>query len=278
MHTEELYPEFFEFQIDRVQATLDELLPERNEFDRFGIVVTEPLGSLGASLLLQAGTAHWYDVKPERRGTVPIYPENYAFHVGGPHGDHAGIGIWAPRKEVFVAPADPVALLTQINDKAITRLVIPDGPHGDLDRLSWGQSTWVEQASALDRLTSCFAYSVTGDVQNADVVLREKHPRLEQDPGQTFNLEVAAKALYDRESVGFVGSLPGHSVPADNHRWVDYVRSRSAELPKELTDRLAAERAAARARTGGVRVESFRRLSGGEALAIIAGLDPRAVV
>jgi hypothetical protein len=278
MHSAELYPDFFEIEIDGKQATFDELLPERNRFDRFGIVVTEPLGSLGASLLLQTGTAHWYDIKPERRDTAPVYPDNYAFHVGGPHGAHTGMDFWPARKEVFVRAADPVALLTQINDKAITRLVIPEGPQGDLDRLTWGQSTWVEQASAWDRISSVFAYSSSGEVPDADVVLREKHPRVERDPNNAFYLPVTATTLLKQEATGWVGYLPGRTTPRDNHRWVNYVRSRGLELPKEVTDRLAAERAAARARSGGVRVESFRRLNVDEALAMIAGLDPRAVV
>jgi hypothetical protein len=277
MHTEELYPDFFEIEIDGKQATFDELLPERNRFDRFGTVVTEPLGILGASLLYQAGTAHWYDVKPERRDTAPLYPENYAFHLGGPHGDHSGMDFWPDRKEVFVRAADPVALLTQINDKAITRLVIPDGPHGDLDRLSWGQSTWVEQASALDRISSVFAYSSSGEVPNADVVLRETHSKVERDPNDAFYPPAILNAILKHEPFP-EGFFEGHSVPADYYRWADYARSRALDLPKEVTDRLKAERAARRARTGGVRVESFRRLSVDEALAIIAGLDPRAVV
>ena len=78
--------------------------------DRFGIVVTEPLGGLGGSLLLQLAIAKFYSVRPDRRASVPVYPEIYLFHVGGPHGDFSYFDFWPPRKEVRVARSPSVAV------------------------------------------------------------------------------------------------------------------------------------------------------------------------
>src|SRR5918999_121287 len=113
MHTgSQIYPSGFEIDADDRQG-LDALLPGRHRLDRFGIVVAEPFGALGASLLIQACVANWFESRPQRRDTAPAYPEIYAFHLGGPHGDYSAFDFWPPRKEVFVAANDPVAVLTE---------------------------------------------------------------------------------------------------------------------------------------------------------------------
>ncbi|MFF9778571.1 hypothetical protein ACF1HJ_33600 [Streptomyces sp. NPDC013978] len=86
--------------------------------DRFGLVVTEPLGGLGAALLLQPGSRDF----------------------------------WPPRKEVRVPAGQPRALLEAVNAHDITCLVLPLGEPDDVgadSELGAGSSTWAEQASAL---------------------------------------------------------------------------------------------------------------------------------
>jgi hypothetical protein len=274
MHTgQQIFPEGFDIEIDGVAATLDGLLPERHAFDRFGIVVTEPLGSLGASLLIQAAIASWFDIRSERRDSRPVYPEIYAFHVGGPHGDHSSYDFWPPRKEVFVAAHDPVALLTEINARAITRLAVPDGLPGDPERLTWGPSTWAEQSAARERLRSCFAYDISGAVAAADVRITATDPRLEENPRDALDLLTAAESLLAEADHAFEGSLPGLSVAADNYRWIDAVRERRHELPTAVLGELSAERAAAREQAGTIRTERFRRLDADAALRLIAAAD-----
>jgi hypothetical protein len=79
------------------------------------------------------------------------YPEIYLFHDGGPQGDHNSFDFWPPRKEVFIDGGDPVAMLSEINARAITRLAVPDNEPGDPERLTLGISTWAEQAAARER-------------------------------------------------------------------------------------------------------------------------------
>ncbi len=131
---EQLFVEAFEVHIEGVLVSHEAVFPDWSLLDRFGIVVTEPLGGLGASLLLQLAIAEFYDVRPDRRAGTPVYPEIYLFHVGGPHGGFSYFDFWPPRKEVRVAASQPVALLEAINTHRITRLAIPVGV-GDIGRI-----------------------------------------------------------------------------------------------------------------------------------------------
>ena len=126
MHVaDQLFVEAFEVRIGDERVSPEAVFPDWSLLDRFGIVVTEPLGGLGASLLLQLAIAKFYSVRPDRRASVPVYPEIYLFHVGGPHGDFSYFDFWPPRKEVRVAASQPVSLLEAINAHGITRLALP---------------------------------------------------------------------------------------------------------------------------------------------------------
>ena len=77
-------------------------------------------------LLIQLAVLAFYESVPARRGTPPRYPEIYLFHAGGRFGDFNAFDFWPPRKEVFL-PADPAMVLEALNDRAITRLAVPEG-------------------------------------------------------------------------------------------------------------------------------------------------------
>jgi hypothetical protein len=70
----QLFVEAFEVQIDGEQVSPDTVFPDWSPLDRFGIVVTEPLGGLGASLLLQLAIAMFYSVRPDRRSPAGSRP------------------------------------------------------------------------------------------------------------------------------------------------------------------------------------------------------------
>ena len=53
----QLFVEAFEVQVEGERVSADTVFPDWSPLDRFGIVVTEPLGGLGASLLLQLAIA-----------------------------------------------------------------------------------------------------------------------------------------------------------------------------------------------------------------------------
>src|SRR6185312_12345108 len=82
MHVaDQVLVEAFEVQIGGERVGPDAVFPDWSRLDRFGIVVTEPLGGLGASLLLQLAIAKFYSVRPDRRAGMAVYPEIYLFHV-----------------------------------------------------------------------------------------------------------------------------------------------------------------------------------------------------
>jgi hypothetical protein len=274
VHTaKQLFREGFEVEIAGNPATLEDFLPDWTARDRFGIVVTEPFGALGASLLIQLATANFFDAKPERRQRETAdYPEIYVFHFRGVYGDHSNYDFWPPRKEVLLGQAEPLDLLEAINDRAITRLALPDGPLGDRMRLRVGHSTWAEERSAIGRIASCVTYTTSGETPGADVVLRSSHPRVEENVVSTLDALGAVRSVLELPADEFAEALPGPSVADDVYRWQHTVEARIGEVDQTRKDQLGASRAAMLAKHKGVSTESYRRLSIDAALRRIAAL------
>jgi hypothetical protein len=200
---------------------------------------------------------------------MAMYPEIYLFHGGGPHGDFSYFDFWPPRKEVRVAAAQPVSLLEAINAHGITRLAMPAGDTGADSVLRTGPSTWAEQASAMERLRSCFGYAPDGHVAGGDVRISSRDPRAHENI--TASVTPLPDAIAFREELASLTlpSWPDPSVAADGYRWADVVERRVDEVPQPVRDRVA-EALAARLRSGEL-VETYRRITTAEALAYIAG-------
>lgn len=273
MHTStQIMRDSYEVEIDGIRSEIDDLTPHWEVHDRFGIVVRETLGTLGASLLIQLAVSNFYATKPSRRDSEPEYPEIYVFHDGGPHGDHSVFDFWPPRKEVRVPAHDHIALLEAINSRGITRLALPDGPIGRIESLKSGPSTWADLRSATARLTSCFAYSADGDVAGADVVIRSQHPRIEENANDTLDPLTMIKELVEASPKKFIANLPGPSEPVDVYRWVNLVGQRLGEIPEATRAAITKARAERIRSNGGVSSESYRRLSTNDAFALLAGV------
>ncbi len=161
MHsTRELTSAAFTVELAGQPVTIPELFPGFDARDRLGIVVHQPGGALGASVLILATITAFYDLQRARGDDFFIYPDYFVFHVGQRHGNHAMLDIWPDHKEVVVAN-EPEAVLRAINDRAITHLLVPDGRLGNP---SFGRATL-----ASGRLRSALAYDPTGRTQDADV-------------------------------------------------------------------------------------------------------------
>ncbi|HXJ81142.1 MAG TPA: hypothetical protein VMS64_20990, partial [Candidatus Methylomirabilis sp.] len=106
----------------------------------------------------------FYDTQRARGGEFFIYPDYFLFHVGARLGDHGMLDVWPAHKEVVVQD-EPEELLRAINDRGITRLLVEDRAPGDpeLQRES--------SASARNRIVTAIAYSPTGRVLDADVLV-----------------------------------------------------------------------------------------------------------
>ena len=167
MHTTtDLSSGSFSIEVDGRPAAIESVFAGFSERDRLGVVVREPCGAIGASTLILAAITTYYDSWRMRSDDFFIYPDYFLFHVGGRLGDHGMLDIWPSHKEVVVED-DPEHLLRAINDRAVTRLLVPvrdalnDASSSDLERESL--------ASARDRIVSALAYDAGGRVAGADV-------------------------------------------------------------------------------------------------------------
>ncbi len=266
MHTRtQLNPAQFDIRVgDDVEAGIDGLFPAWNRHDRFGIVIHDPLGGVGASHLLQLAICAYYAADERRRGELDVYPEIFAFHVGGGHGSHADFDFWGPRREVLLGD-DPQELLAAINDRGISRLAVPDlASVGDLAAAdAVGAAFEVKEIAAFrDIIASTFAYSPTGRTVAADVDIVGLDRRTEQNPTKVLRRFTAAEVTIKRATPA---RRPLKEV---DPKFNAYQAARAAEL----TDSQLAKAVALRREISvdGLARETYRRISADEALRLLA--------
>jgi hypothetical protein len=135
--------------------------------------------------------------------------------VGSRHGHHGSLDVWPDHKEVLV-PAQGDRLLEAVNDRAITRLVVPE----DLDV---GPPERREgRASYAQRMRGAFLYASSGRVANADVSIR----------GDDATARYVAGVLAPSSRAAQLGPGPVASV----------IEAHLGEVSQETRDRLAHER------------------------------------
>jgi hypothetical protein len=140
------------------------VLPGLDEHDRLGVVITEDWGAAGASILILAAVTAFYERLRATEAEFFAYPDHFAFHVGAHRGSLRKLDVFPDHKEVVVA-AQPEALLRAINDRGITRLLVPDAPtHPGGNGIAPDT-----RHSAQRRIRTALAYSPTGRVAAADV-------------------------------------------------------------------------------------------------------------
>ena len=190
------------------------------------------------------------------RNPNAIYPEIYLFHVGRDR-NHSGAHVWPGRKEVVVED-DARVVLDAINDRAITRLAVPDAPPEEVEH------EWKEPAAAHDRIVSAYAYSATGRVAEPDILLAGTDPRTEAnvkrilDPFATLARALDVSAFEESDA-----DLQERSYPARLER--------RQEAGKDGLDAARENRSALREH--GLASESYRRITVDAALEMLV---PRA--
>jgi hypothetical protein len=275
MHTAQLSPADFATEVDGTPVDFDEIFRGWHQYDRFGIVVHDELGATGASLLVQAAITAFFSFDSGRRDERPQYPEVYLFHVGRGLGECMMLDFVPSRKEVIV-DADPTALIEAINDRAITRLAVPQGKPRILDLPH--QYGWSERQSAEDRIASAYAYSPTGRVDDADLVLSATSTRTEDNCARTVNVESLLADIErqtDEEITALAATLPPYSrfphvrpyCLEDHLATVATSRQRLAEVPDAT--RTAIWEARKALRNNGLAVETYRRITPTEALRLL---------
>lgn len=255
MHTAtQLRSDMFSIEIDGRSASPEGLLPDWSPYDRLGVVVAEPYGALGASLLLQLSIALFYEIRQSRRDGMRQYPEAHLFHVGARHGNHSSFDFWPERKEVDVDD-DADAVLSAINAYAITRLVVVDGQPSDRPL------RFKEPEAAFDRISSAFAYSASGRVPRADVTISGLTPEVEANTNTTLDL---AAFMAGRSNTPLADPVR----EADRLRYSAAVRARLAEVPDSVRELVRQRRDSILIE--GLGTESYRRIPVREALQLLA--------
>jgi hypothetical protein len=147
-------------------AALEDVFPGFSAADRLGIVVDGPCGALGASSLLLAAVTGFYDEQRRRAEDFFIYPDYFVLHIDARQGDFRMLDVWPDHKEVVV-PRAAETIVRALNDRGVTRLLVPDhglGATGELERQT--------RASAASRIASALAYAPDGRTPGADVTVR----------------------------------------------------------------------------------------------------------
>jgi hypothetical protein len=158
-----LAPDAFAIEVDDRPAGLDDVWPAFEEGDRVGVVLRDPIGALGASALIALSVTAFYETLRARHGDDFFrYADFYLFGAGCDIADYGELDVWPDHKHVACAP-DAESILQAVNDRAITRLVVPDATPlgGAIERQT--------RTSAEARLRSAIAYSPTGRVEGADL-------------------------------------------------------------------------------------------------------------
>jgi hypothetical protein len=165
MHTTGLRSDAFTMTLAGRPATLDDVFPGYDEHDRLGIVIGDDRGAAGAGSLILAAVTAFYDRL--RAGGEPFfaYADFFAFHVGCDRGSLRKLDVYPAHKEVVV-PADAEQILEAINDRAVTRLLVPDGPP------AMPELAPETRQSAQRRIRSALVYAPTGQTVRADVLVR----------------------------------------------------------------------------------------------------------
>lgn len=255
-----LRTDMFQIRIAGKPATMDDLFPGWTALDRFGLVIDQTMGGVGATQLLQCAMMAYYDVKPERRSARATYPEIYAFHIGKSHGAHAPYDFWPARREVILRTSDHREVLDAINDRGITRLAVPDRPPRDVVHRP------KEVDAALDRITSAFVYDASGRVAGGEVEITGTDRRTEFNPTQT--LRPVAEIVAARRAPGAVNSMgiPIKEADDDYARWLEVC---DTEITPEGRQQALVVRQALRS-PDGTTTETYRRVDVTEALRRLA--------
>ena len=245
----------FDLEVEGEKVDAPQALGGYGRLDRLGVVVTSALGGVGASLLIQLAIARFYDLRPERRDGNPIYPEIYLFHVGGRCGMHTNYDFWPPRKEPLVS-GDGARVLTEINDRGITHLAVPDGQADESV-----EHFFKEANAARDRLVRCFAYSPEGRVDGATLTIRALDAALAANTAATLDPRALGRVL--RNAVQQPERLPP-AMARDMRVALEDYEERHDEVSLETCRAIRERRKSIEVE--GLPVESYRTISADEAL------------
>jgi len=164
VHTTALRSDEFELTIDGEPGGIETLFEGFTEDDRVGIVLAALVGAAGAAALILATVTAFYDRLRETGEEFFAYPDYFALHVGQPRGSLHKLDVFPDHKELVV-PADAEQIVRALNDRGITRLLVPGRVPRDplLKRET--------RASAQRRIRTALVYSRRGRVLRPNVTV-----------------------------------------------------------------------------------------------------------
>jgi hypothetical protein len=175
MHTSaELRSEHFTITVAGEPAAFESLFPGFTEHDRLGIVVGRDWAGTGASTVVLAAVTAFYDRLRALGPEFIAYPDYFAFHLARPRGSLSMLDVFPEHKEPVVDP-EPEQVLSAINDRGITRLLVEETHHAEPEPEPEPEREPnfepYTRASAERRIVTALAYSSTGRLTGGDVVV-----------------------------------------------------------------------------------------------------------
>lgn len=271
MHTSFLKPDHFATEVDGEPTSVADIFPPWHKHQRFGIVIQEPLGAAGASLLIQAAIATYFLNLPDywHAGAnvvgppdlVGTYPEIYAFNVGRRGGELSAVDFWPPYKQITVE-AEPTRVLHEINARGVTILAVPEG------REEEPYFIWPEHRAFLWRTECVFSYSASGRVAEPDISIGSLHPEAVKNTYSILD-PVERVAVFrdfneDRTEITAEGVTYRGNELDDLKRFLGVVDA--TELEVSAQERAAAVAVKDASLTDGQVTETYRRRDAGYAL------------
>lgn len=173
MHTvDELDTTDFEYRTDGQRITRSQVLPRITPEERVGVVMRRGLDGLGAGAFLLECVTAFYDHLGETTDQFAEYPDFYTFQTTDDPAEYSMLDVYPEHKNVAVE-GTAEALLRAIADRAITILLVPEGPAHppEIDGITRRSAKrWIEH---------CYLYAPDGRPDGADVTIR--HPRQPAD-------------------------------------------------------------------------------------------------
>ena len=178
MHSSELRGDGFRIERGGVVVGHAEMFASFRETDRLGGVMSGPLDGLGATTLIMAHVAAFYDRYRERGGEFFAYADFFTFQRGGVCADYGMCDIWPAHKQVLV-PDDGQGTVEAVTDRGVNVLLVPDG------RVRAEAIEPVDMESARRNVRCCYVYSETGVTAEADLVIE-----CDRDPLEKYAMSV----------------------------------------------------------------------------------------
>ncbi|MFV0375151.1 hypothetical protein [Microbacterium sp.] len=265
MHASQLLRESdFELELDGAVVGAEKILPRWSRHDRVGVVTRTPFGALRASLLMQLAMSMYYAFDPRRGGDAAQYPPVFVFCVGDEAtGDYSSMDVWPARRSLHL-PDDPYVVLGAIQDRAITRLIVPASPAHRADYALRAPSGWTDVHAAVEHTASAFAYDEHGELGGHDVTIRAGTANPERIVRDVLDTEHVITEFEQYSDDELLAMELGPSIPSDFHGWLKVFRTHAQEVPRAHRQALLA------ARGDGTQAQCFRRIPVLDALARLA--------